>query len=286
MKAIRIVESQEKAPYNTNVENKSCIFNFNLVKCGGTVRIMIMSLGNKGNPVGWWIDGPYDRLSLLQLIYLDLWEDSATMPYSLADHETAVHRVAEDVAHFHENSTPFRINHGSTNSTRARDSKATPQLNISHLKNIITIDRDTQSAWVEPNVALDALLVRTLKVGLMPPVVMEFPGITVGGGFSGASGESTSWKEGLFDCCILEVEMILGNGKIVRARKDGEDSELFNAARCSLGTMGVVTLLQVRLVKAPGAVLMTYTHTSSAKETIDQLDGLCKGRSNHQRRGS
>lgn len=47
MKAIRIVESQEKAPYNTNVENKSCIFNFNLVKCGGTVRIMIMSLGTK-----------------------------------------------------------------------------------------------------------------------------------------------------------------------------------------------------------------------------------------------
>lgn len=39
----------------------------------------------------------------------------------------------------------------------------------------------------------------------MPPTVMEFPGITVGGGFSGASGESTGWKEGLFDYSIEEI---------------------------------------------------------------------------------
>lgn len=201
---------------------------------------------------------------------------SAIMPsYTLADHEAAVRDVAKDVIRFHAASTPFRINHGSTNSTRVRDPNETPQLNIAHLGNIISIDSESQSAWVEPNVALDALLAETVKVNLMPAVVMEFPGITIGGGFSGASGESTSWREGLFDCCIEQVEMILGNGQIVKAVKDGENSELFNAARCSLGTMGVVTLLKVRLVKAPGAVQLTYLHTSTPKETIDQLAKLC-----------
>lgn len=199
--------------------------------------------------------------------------------YTLADHDLAVRDVARDVTLFHASSTPFRINHGSTKSTRVRGPNQTPQLNIAHLRNIISIDRESHSAWVEPNVALDALLAETIKVKLMPAVVMEFPGITVGGGFSGASGESTSWKEGLFDCCILQVEMILGNGQIVRAVKDGEHSELFNSARCSLGTMGVVTLLKVRLVKAPGAVHLTYTHTTSPQETIDELGKLCSSES-------
>ena len=109
----------------------------------------------------------------------------------------------------------------------------------------------------------------------MPLVVMEFPGITVGGGFSGASGESTGWKEGLFDCSIQEIELILGDGQIVRAIKGGERSDLFNSARCSLGTMGVITLLKVQLTQAQSAVQLSYQHTSSIKETIDRLAELC-----------
>lgn len=46
---------------------------------------------------------------------------------------------------------------------------------------------------------MDRLVEETLKYGLIPPVVMEFPGITVGGGYSGTSGESSSFKHGFFD---------------------------------------------------------------------------------------
>ena len=194
--------------------------------------------------------------------------------YTLADHDSAINTVSANVKSFHASKTPFRINHGSTNSTRARD-PSTPQLHIGHLNRILEINSDAKYAWAEPNVALDALVVETLKVGLMPLVVMEFPGITIGGGFSGASGESTCWKEGLFDCCISEVEMILGNGEVVRAEKHGKNSELFNAARCSLGTMGVVSLLKVQLTEAPGAVQLSYRHTTNLKETVDILVELC-----------
>lgn len=91
--------------------------------------------------------------------------------YTLADHEAAVRQVSEDVTCFHAAKIPFRINHGSTNSTRARDPKV-PQLNIEHLRHVISIDGDSQIAWVEPNVALDGLLAETLKIGLMPSVVV------------------------------------------------------------------------------------------------------------------
>jgi delta24-sterol reductase len=136
--------------------------------------------------------------------------------FTLEQHDSTVQKIAAEVARFHTAQVPFRINHGSTNSTRHRD-PSTPQLHIAHLNQILDIDTENQVAIVEPNVPLDLLVSESLKQGLMPLVVMEFPGITVGGGFSGASGESTGWKEGLFDCSIDEVEVVLGNGEVVRA---------------------------------------------------------------------
>jgi delta24-sterol reductase len=38
---------------------------------------------------------------------------------------------------------------------------------------------------------MDRLVQTTLKYGLIPPVVMELPGITVGGGYAGTPGESS-----------------------------------------------------------------------------------------------
>jgi delta24-sterol reductase len=195
--------------------------------------------------------------------------------YTSHQHDLAVQKLAEEVARFHAAQVPFRINHGSTNSTRRRD-PATPQLHIAHLNNIIDIDTEKQLAIVEPNVPLDHLVSNTLQKGLMPLVVMEFPGITVGGGFSGASGESTGWKEGLFDCSIEEVEIVLGNGEVVLAAQEGRNSDLFDAARCTLGTMGVVTLLKVRLTRAGDAVQLVYHHTTSVSETIHRLATLCE----------
>lgn len=197
--------------------------------------------------------------------------------FTLEQHNSVVQRIAAEVAGFHAARIPFRINHGTTNSTRRRD-PSTPQLDIAHLNHILNIDTEKEFAIVEPNVPLDLLVSESLLQGLMPLVVMEFPGITVGGGFSGASGESTGWKEGLFDCSIEEVEMILGNGDIIRAKKQGINSDLFDGARCTLGTLGVITLLKVRLTKAKDAVQLHYHHTSSVNETIVLLAKMCKDR--------
>jgi FAD/FMN-containing dehydrogenase len=61
---------------------------------------------------------------------------------------------------------------------------------------------------MEPNVPMDLLVEETLKYGLVPPVVMEFSGITAGGGYAGTSGESSSFKHGFFHRTINYVEMV------------------------------------------------------------------------------
>lgn len=197
-------------------------------------------------------------------------------PYTLTDHAQAVHSLSQDVKAFHNTRTPFRINHGHTHATRTR-APSTPQLHIGHLNHVLAIDPMGKHTIAEPNVRLDALFDATFPHALMPPTVLEFPGITVGGAFSGASGESMSWEEGLFDACVLEVEMILGNGEVVRAVKGGENADLFDAARCSLGTLGVVTLLKVRLREAKDSVLVTYEKTDGVREMVDRVGELCEG---------
>lgn len=128
---------------------------------------------------------------------------------------------------------------------------------------------------VEPNVAMDRLVEATLEYGLVPPVVMEFPGITVGGGYSGTSGESSSFKHGFFDQTINWVEMVLANGDVVKLSRT-ENADLFHAAAGSLGTFGVTTLVELKLQEAKEFVETTYWPVSSMKDAIAKLQAATK----------
>jgi delta24-sterol reductase len=109
-------------------------------------------------------------------------------------HDKAVAAIAARVRQFYDRKEPYRIYHGSTNSTRQSKVQWDKMIDTSNLSRILTVDAERMIALVEPNVAMDSLVEATLQHGLIPPVVMEFPGITVGGGFAGTSGESSSFK--------------------------------------------------------------------------------------------
>lgn len=135
----------------------------------------------------------------------------------MAGHDAAVKAISTAVRGLYNRRETFRIFHGSTNSTRPSHSDR--KIDISALRNILKVDTIKRCALVEPNVPMDRLIEATLAHGLMPPVVMEFPGITAGGGFSGSAGESSSFKYGYFDQTVNWVEIVLANGEIVRASK-------------------------------------------------------------------
>ena len=132
------------------------------------------------------------------------------------------------------------------------------------------VDTAAQTALVEPNVPMDRLVEETLKYDLVPPVVMEFPGITVGGGYSGTSGESSSFKHGFFDRTVNKVEIVLANGEIVTA-SESENADLFRGAAGAVGTLGVTTLVEIQLRKAARFVETTYHPVSSMQEAITKL---------------
>lgn len=188
----------------------------------------------------------------------------------MQNHKHAVEKIAASVQRYFQRREPFRIYHGSTNSTRPTVHQRTNTVNISALSQVLSVDTKAKTALVEPNVPMDRLVEATLKYGLIPPVVMEFPGITAGGGFSGTGGESSSYKYGYFNETVNSVEMVLGNGDIVTA-SEKENSDLFHGASGALGSLGITTLLELQLVSAKRYVKATYHSVRSIPEAIEKV---------------
>jgi Delta24-sterol reductase len=81
----------------------------------------------------------------------------------MEDHNSLVGSIAAQVFHFYETKTPFRIYHGSTNSTRSSQFNRDAIIDTSFLSKVIKVDVDVKTALVEPNVPMDRLVDATLK---------------------------------------------------------------------------------------------------------------------------
>lgn len=117
---------------------------------------------------------------------------------------------------------------------------------------------------------MDRLIEATLPHKLIPPVVMEFPGITVGGGHAGTCGESSSFKHGFFDLSIKRVEMVLANGTVIEC-SESEKADLFAGAAGAVGSLGVTTRIELQLREAKKYVEVAYHPVSSAREAIQKI---------------
>lgn len=67
------------------------------------------------------------------------------------------------------------------------------------------------------------------------------------------------------------MEVLLLDGSIVRARQGGENAELFHDLAGSYGTLGVVTLLDVKVVKARSYVELEYIPVYSVDQALQVL---------------
>lgn len=206
----------------------------------------------------------------------------------MQDHQKRVASISEKITEYYKSKTPFRIFHGSTNTTRILSFKRSEMIDVSDFTNVLSIDRQKMTAIVEPNVPMDALVDETLKHGLLPPVITEFPGITVGGGIQGGAGESSSFKWGFLSQTVNWVEYILADGSIVKA-SPSENTDLFYGAAGSSGTLGVITAVEMQLIPARKYVQLTYLPVTSFKDALavvskeshkehDFVDGIMFGK--------
>lgn len=92
-------------------------------------------------------------------------------------HNQAVSAISSQISGFNQRQVPFRLYHGSTNSTKSRKIDRAKVVDTSQLNHVLGVSRDGMTCVVEPNVPMDQLVDATLPHGVVPEVVMEFPGI-------------------------------------------------------------------------------------------------------------
>lgn len=190
----------------------------------------------------------------------------------LADHKKAVERIQEQVKYFHDNKKHFRVYHGSTSSTRPLSFQRDSIVDTSDMGRLFPVDKETMTVKAEPKVPMDMLAAHCLKEGVIPKIVMEFKGITVGGGFSGFSGESSMYRYGLFNNTVSDIEIVLGDGTLETASRT-HNTDLLEHAAGSLGTFGIVTLLTVELIPAKPYVeveIRQVDHVDKAHEMFEE----------------
>jgi FAD/FMN-containing dehydrogenase len=120
-------------------------------------------------------------------------------------------------------------------------------VDMSYLSEIHSIGRDR--AEVGAGLRWRELVETTTPLGLAPPVLTGYIGLSIGGTLS-VGGISSGNRRGAQVDHVLELEVVTGEGKIVRCSKS-KNSDLFEAALAGLGQCGIITRAVIELVKRP-----------------------------------
>ena len=160
----------------------------------------------------------------------------------------------------------------SSNTTRAGRYKSVGKgLNLDSFCHILSIDEDNKIAHVEPRVSMDQLVKETLKFGLVPAIVPEFKGITVGGAIQGGGIESSSHLFGQFNDICPSYEVLTGDGEVLTVSPE-EHSDLYYGIATSYGSLGLILSAEVKLVPAKPYVYIEHHHFDDLSRALAFLN--------------
>ena len=163
-------------------------------------------------------------------------------------HEAEVARLREAYAALPPGA-PVRLAKRTSNLFRFRDAgprespkKAartrTAGLDVSAFGHVLCVDPVARTARVGGMTTYEDLCDATLPHQLMPLVVPQLKTITLGGAVTGLGIESTSLRNGMPHESVTEMEILTGDGRVVRATDDNEHADLFRGFPNSYGTLG------------------------------------------------
>jgi len=114
------------------------------------------------------------------------------------------------------------------------------------LNTIHEIDAEGLYADCGAGVVWRDLVKTAIDRGLVPPTLTNNLGVTVAGTTSMAGLGVASFRNGSQADNAIEIEVVTGEGEIVVCSHE-KNRELFDAVRCTLGQIGIITRIKTRL---------------------------------------
>src|ERR1051326_3013844 len=174
------------------------------------------------------------------------------------DHRRRTAALATAVDEARARGERIGLRKSTSNLFRRRSPAGKHLIDVRGFEHCLSVDPHRMTADVEGMITYEALVDETLKHGLLPAVVPQLKTITVGGAVSGLGVESSSFKFGLVHETVEQMEILLGDGRLVTC-SCRENPDLFFGFPNSYGTLGYALRLTVRLI--PAKPYMHLTHT-------------------------
>ncbi len=139
---------------------------------------------------------------------------------------------------------PVGLAKETSNLFRDRAPVARRRLDVRHFNEVLSIE----PGWLDTEgmISYEALTAACLAHGVMPAVVPQLKTITLGGAVAGVGIESSSHRYGLVHDTMLELEVLLGDGRTVVCTADNEHADLFYGFPNSYGTLGYALRVKAR----------------------------------------
>jgi FAD/FMN-containing dehydrogenase len=165
---------------------------------------------------------------------------------------------------------PVRLAKRTSNLFRFRDSAAA-DLDVSAFGHVLSVDPVARTARVGGMTTYEDVCEATLPHDLMPLVVPQLKTITLGGAVTGLGIESTSFRNGLPHESVTEMEILTGDGRVVRATDDNEHADLFRGFPNSYGTLGYSLSLTIELEPIRPYVHLRHFPFGTAEACMDAI---------------
>lgn len=184
-------------------------------------------------------------------------------------------RLIAELAAARSQGASIALGKPTTNLFRQRDQRRSKKVDVRLFNQVLRIDSQNRLADVEGMTTYSAFVDATLPHGLLPAVVPQLKTITVGGAVSGLGIESSSFQFGLVHETVEEMEILLGDGRVVVC-SPAQNQDLFYGFPNSYGTLGYVLRLRVRLIPASKYVYLRHTRFLEPKTYFAAISEVCE----------
>jgi FAD/FMN-containing dehydrogenase len=194
---------------------------------------------------------------------------------AFAEHQRNCAQLAAELAAARASGAGIGLRKPASNLFRRRDQAGARKIDVRRFNRVLCVDADRLLADVEGMTTYDTLVAETLRYGLLPTVVPQLKTITVGGAVSGVGIESSSFRFGLVHETVTELEILLGDGRIVVCSRT-ENPDLFFGFPNSYGTLGYALRVQVRLIPVKPYVHLTHTRFAAPRDYFARIAEICE----------
>ncbi len=181
------------------------------------------------------------------------------------------------IAEFRANGAPVGLAKATSNLFRDRVEAPKRRLDVRGFDRVLGVEPEAGFIEAEGMAPFATLVDAALARGVMPAVVPQLKSITLGGAAAGVGIEASSFRHGLVHMSLLEMDVLVGDGRVLTCTPDNEYSDLFYGFPNSYGTLGYALRLKQRTVPVGPYVHVEHRHHDDPRAAFADLMASCAG---------